>query len=189
MAGPPCVPQPQPPPASAPGFSAPVLPEPPVAPAPALPPLELAPLEPVAPALPVDEPVPDDAELPVPPVEPLPLPLPELEPLAVELFEPPEPEPEPELELDDVLELELDDVLGLGTHVPVWQLPPGQAVPSGAAGSEHSPVAAVQLPATWHASLAVQETLESAVQAPDWQLALRVHASPSVQDEPSGSAA
>ena len=57
-------------------------------------------------------------------------------------------------------------VTGLApVHAPAWQvsvcvqaLPSLQAVPLGAAGLEQAPVAGLQVPATWHWSLAEQVT-------------------------------
>ena len=53
----------------------------------------------------------------------------------------------------------------LPPHVPDWQvsplvqrLPSLQAVPFGTAGFEHCPVEGLQVPATWHGSLAAQTT-------------------------------
>src|SRR2546425_263170 len=72
-------------------------------------------------------------------------------------------------------------------HVSVWvhALPSLQLVPSVAFGFEQVPVAGLQVPATWHWSLAVQTTGLEPVQVPDWQVSLWVHALPSVQVVPS----
>jgi hypothetical protein len=82
------------------------------------------------------------------------------------------------------------------TEVPAWQLPDWQVSPSVQAlpslqpdpsalgGSEHSPVPALHVPASWHWSLAVQTTAVPAWQLPDWQLSPSVQALPSVQPVP-----
>src|SRR5262249_1801442 len=62
--------------------------------------------------------------------------------------------------------------------------PSSQAVPSALVGFEQAPVAASQVPATWHWSLAVQRTGSAPTQAPAWQVSLCVHASPSLQVVP-----
>jgi hypothetical protein len=51
-----------------------------------------------------------------------------------------------------------------------------------------TPVAGLQLPAWWHWSSGVQTTGLAPVQEPDWQVSVRVHKSPSLQDVPSGLA-
>jgi hypothetical protein len=51
-------------------------------------------------------------------------------------------------------------------HVPPWQVPLEQAVPSAFAGFEHAPVAESQVPAAWHSSSAVHTTGLPPVQAP-----------------------
>ncbi|HSD10389.1 MAG TPA: hypothetical protein VLF14_05375, partial [Candidatus Binatia bacterium] len=63
-----------------------------------------------------------------------------------------------------------------------------QPVPSAALGLEHVPVAGLQVPATWHWSLAVQTTEFEPVQAPLWQVSVCVQASPSLQEAPSALA-
>jgi hypothetical protein len=61
-----------------------------------------------------------------------------------------------------------------------------QAVPSGLAGLEHSPVAGSQVPASWHWSEAVQVTGSSPTQVPSWQVSVLVQALPSLQAVPFG---
>jgi hypothetical protein len=63
--------------------------------------------------------------------------------------------------------------------VCVQALPSLQVVPSGALGFEHMPLFGLHVPATWHASLAVQVTGFEPVQTPAWQVSLCVHALPS----------
>src|SRR2546426_207329 len=60
-----------------------------------------------------------------------------------------------------------------------------QLVPSAAFGFEHVPVAGLQVPATWHWSLAVQTTGLDPVQIPDWHVSVWVQALPSLQFVPS----
>src|SRR2546427_783189 len=74
-------------------------------------------------------------------------------------------------------------------QVSVWvlALPSLQAVPSGASGFEHTPVDGLQVPATWHWSLAVQVTGLLPVQTPDRQESVWVQALPSLQAVPSGA--
>jgi hypothetical protein len=76
-------------------------------------------------------------------------------------------------------------------HVPFWQLslwvhalPSLHDVPFAATGFEHVPLAGSQVPAVWHASLAVHVTALPPVHVPFWQLSLCVHALPSLQDVP-----
>jgi hypothetical protein len=73
-------------------------------------------------------------------------------------------------------------------QTPDWQesscvqaFPSLQLVPFGAVGFEQAPVLVLQVPATWHASLARQATGFEPVHTPDWQESLRVHAFPSLQ--------
>ena len=73
-------------------------------------------------------------------------------------------------------------------HAPDWHesvcvhaSPSLQLVPFVAAGFEHAPVPALQLPATWHWSSAVHVTGFLPVHAPDWHESVCVHASPSLQ--------
>jgi len=63
-------------------------------------------------------------------------------------------------------------------------LPSLQLVPLGAAGFEQAPVAGLQVPATWHWSLAAQVTGLAPVHAPAWQVSVWVQASPSSQGPP-----
>ncbi len=70
----------------------------------------------------------------------------------------------------------------------VQALPSLHAVPSGAAGFEHWPVPASQVPATWHGSEAVHTTGLELVHAPDWQASFRVHSLPSLHAVPSAFA-
>src|SRR5207244_765857 len=71
-------------------------------------------------------------------------------------------------------------------QVPAWQVsvcvqasPSLHAVPSALAGFEQRPLAGSQTPATWHWFWAVQTTGLPPVQAPAWQVSVRVQASPS----------
>jgi hypothetical protein len=63
-------------------------------------------------------------------------------------------------------------------------LPSVQALPFAFAGLEQVPVAVLQLPASWHWSLAVQLTGLLPTHAPAWQESLRVQALPSLQATP-----
>jgi hypothetical protein len=79
-------------------------------------------------------------------------------------------------------------------HVPLWQvsvrvqaLPSLQVVPLALAGLEHTPVVGLQVPASWHWSLAVQTTGLLPVHVPLWQVSLCVQALPSLQVAPSGA--
>src|SRR5439155_544869 len=79
-------------------------------------------------------------------------------------------------------------------HVPPWQVslsvqasPSLHPVPSGLLGLEHSPVAGLHVPASWHWSCAVQTT-GSPVHVPPWQVSVCVQASPSSHPPPSGIA-
>jgi hypothetical protein len=81
------------------------------------------------------------------------------------------------------------------TQVPFWQvsarvqaLPSLQAIPFGAAGVEHAPVAGSHVPATWHASLGAHATGLPPTHAPLWQLSVEVHALPSLHGVPFGAA-
>src|SRR5206468_11925351 len=69
--------------------------------------------------------------------------------------------------------------------VCVQALPSLQAVPSPLAGSEHAPVAGLQVPALWHWSEAVQTTGLLPVHTPLSQVSVWVQASPSLQAVPS----
>jgi len=62
-------------------------------------------------------------------------------------------------------------------QVPFWQLsvcvqalPSLHEVPFAATGFEHTPVVVLQVPATWHASLAVHVIGWEPVQTPAWQV-------------------
>ncbi len=77
--------------------------------------------------------------------------------------------------------------------MPAWQvspavqaLPSSHGVPSGAAGSEQTPVAGSQIPATWHWSDATQRTALP-VHTPTWQVSVCVHALPSSHAVPSAT--
>src|SRR5438552_1129894 len=70
----------------------------------------------------------------------------------------------------------------------VQALPSSHAVPSGLAGSEHAPVAGLQVPGSWHWSGAGQTTALAPVQTPAWQVSLWVHRLPSLQAVPFGLA-
>src|SRR5206468_393724 len=77
-------------------------------------------------------------------------------------------------------------------HTPPWQvsvcvqaLPSLHAVLSLLAGSEHAPVAGLQVPAVWHWSEAVQTTGLPPVQRPLWQVSVCVQALPSLHAVPS----
>src|SRR5437867_6095995 len=79
-------------------------------------------------------------------------------------------------------------------HTPVWQTSvrvqtflSSHAVPSGAGGFEHTPVAGSQTPATWHASCALHTTGLPA-QTPPWHVSARVHRLPSLHALPFGFA-
>ena len=76
-------------------------------------------------------------------------------------------------------------------HVPLWHvsvcvhaLPSLQVVPFDAVGFEHDPVLGLQVPATWHWSLAVHVTGLDPVQVPFWQASVWVHALPSLHVVP-----
>jgi hypothetical protein len=76
-------------------------------------------------------------------------------------------------------------------QVPLWQasfwvhaLPSLQEVPLASAGFEHVPVDGLQVPATWHWSLATHVTATVPTHVPAWQayashMLLPVHAVPS----------
>lgn len=63
-----------------------------------------------------------------------------------------------------------------------------QTVPLGAVGVEHTPLAALQTPATWHWSAATQVTGLLPTHEPLWHESLRVHAFPSLHAVPFDSA-
>ena len=56
------------------------------------------------------------------------------------------------------------------------------------AGFVHWPVEASQVPASWHASIAVQVTGVPGVHEPDWQVSEPLQALSSPHDEPLGLA-
>lgn len=62
---------------------------------------------------------------------------------------------------------------------PLQMLPSEQAVPSGAAGFEHSPLVESQVPARWQESLAEQITGVEPLHAPAWHESAFVQALPS----------
>ena len=77
-------------------------------------------------------------------------------------------------------------------QVPAWQLsacvqafPSLQTAPSGWLGVEQAPVVVLQVPATWHWSLALHTTGLVPVHVPAWQLSACVQAFPSLQAAPS----
>jgi hypothetical protein len=55
-----------------------------------------------------------------------------------------------------------------------------------AAGFEHTPVAGLHVPATWHASEAEHVTVAPGVQTPTWHVSFESHLLPSLQLVPSG---
>ena len=76
-------------------------------------------------------------------------------------------------------------------QVPAWQLsisvqafPSLQEVPSAFAGFEHTPVAGLQIPATWHWSGPGQTTGLLPTQLPDWQVSVLVQALASLHELP-----
>jgi hypothetical protein len=80
-------------------------------------------------------------------------------------------------------------------QTPDWQAstwvqasPSLHTVPSGAAGSEHVPVAGAHVPAWWQASLAVQITGLPLAHAPDWHVSDWVQRLPSLHADPFGLA-
>lgn len=93
---------------------------------------------------------------------------------------PPLPPPAPELE-----EAPLEVLLDAGSHVPALHTPPAHGESSGFAGFEQAPVAASQLPASWHSSLALQTTGAPASQSPALHVSVIVHLSPSSHAAPS----
>ena len=66
-------------------------------------------------------------------------------------------------------------------------LPSLHGVPSVAGGLEQSPVEGLQVPATWHWSLAVHTTGLAPTQLPAWQVSVWVQALPSLHALASGS--
>jgi hypothetical protein len=80
-------------------------------------------------------------------------------------------------------------------HVPFWHasvwvhaFPSLQLVPFAAVGFEQAPVLGLHVPAAWHWSLAVHVTGLEPAQTPAWHESTWVHALPSVQLVPFGSA-
>ncbi len=63
----------------------------------------------------------------------------------------------------------------------VQAFPSSQLEPFGFAGFEQAPVLGLQVPTSWHWSLAEQATGFSPVQVPAWQVSDCVQASPSLQ--------
>jgi hypothetical protein len=77
------------------------------------------------------------------------------------------------------------------THVPLWHesvcvqaLPSLHVVPFGATGFEHVPVTGLQMPPTWHGSLAMQRTVLPAVHTPAWHESFKSQRLPSLQAVP-----
>jgi hypothetical protein len=66
----------------------------------------------------------------------------------------------------------------------VQALPSEQAEPFFFAGSSHTPVEGLQVPAVWHWSLALHNTGLLPVQMPVWQVSALVQALPSLQRLP-----
>jgi hypothetical protein len=66
----------------------------------------------------------------------------------------------------------------------VQALPSLHDVPLALAGVEHTPVAASQVPASWHWSGAAQVTGLAPVQVPAWHVSVCVQALPSLHEEP-----
>jgi hypothetical protein len=82
-----------------------------------------------------------------------------------------------------------------GVHEPVWQVseplhwsPSEQGAPSGFVGLVHCPVEASQVPASWHASIALQVTGAPGLQEPAWQVSEPLQALPSPHEVPFGLA-
>ena len=76
-------------------------------------------------------------------------------------------------------------------HTPIWQvsvcvqaLPSLHVDPSAFDGFEHTPVALLQTPATWHWSEAEQVTGLDPVHKPLWQVSVCVQALPSLHADP-----
>jgi hypothetical protein len=69
--------------------------------------------------------------------------------------------------------------------VCVHRLPSLHDAPSALAGLEHSPVAALQMPASWHWSAAAHVTGLAPVHTPPWQVSDWVHLLPSSHEAPS----
>jgi hypothetical protein len=86
-------------------------------------------------------------------------------------------------------------VTAVPTQVPAWHespfvhaFPSLHAVPFAAAGVEHTPVAGLHVPATWHASAATHVTVVPPVQTPAWHESPLVHAFPSLHAVPFAAA-
>src|SRR5438477_346598 len=79
-------------------------------------------------------------------------------------------------------------VVGSQVSAPSQRSPLSHAVPLVLAGSEHAPVAGLQVPAVWHWSEAVQTTGSLPVHTPPSQVSVRVQASPSLHAVPSAFA-
>lgn len=83
---------------------------------------------------------------------------------------------------------------GCAPHAPfvqTWLVPPSavlHAVPLGAFGVEHEPVVGLQVPPTWHGSIAAHETGLDPLHEPLWHVSVCVHASPSLQPVPFAAA-
>src|SRR5205823_1998938 len=80
-------------------------------------------------------------------------------------------------------------------HVPPWEVsrvvqafPSVHALPSGLAGFEHVPVAALHVPGLWHWSGVVQTTAFPPVHVPPCQASVGLRAFPSWHAVPSGFA-
>src|SRR5689334_14663408 len=83
---------------------------------------------------------------------------------------------------------------GVPPQLPFWQasvwvqaFPSLQAVPLGLLGLEHTPVAGLQTPASWHWSCAWHTTGLEPVQAPAWQVSVWVQELPSLHAVPLGA--
>src|SRR5262249_39110936 len=87
--------------------------------------------------------------------------------------------------LVELVELEVDDE---GTQLPVWQVPPGHAVPSGATGLEQTPVIGAQVPARWQGDEAWQTMGLEPTQKPPMHWSVWVQRLPSSQVVPSALA-
>jgi hypothetical protein len=76
------------------------------------------------------------------------------------------------------------------SHASVWvqALPSLQVVPFAAVGFEQAPVDGLQVPATWHWSLAAHVTGFAPAQTPAWHVSVCVHALPSLHVVPLAAA-
>jgi hypothetical protein len=70
----------------------------------------------------------------------------------------------------------------------VHAFPSLHVVPFAAVGFEHAPVDGLQVPATWHWSLAAHVTGFAPLHVPAWHVSVCVHASPSLHEVPSAAA-